>query len=413
MTKFEQKALKLITEHLHVLLIIGVIAGAVLIRILGLKNPSGDTTGFIVPWFEEIRAGGGFFYLDHQVGDYNLPYQTIMSGLTYLSAWAQPLTLIKIPALIFDFILAFAGYELVKTHNPNLPKMTYWCVFLVVLWVPSVWLNSAFWGQSDAIYTSFVLFSVSFLIQDRPRWASFFLGLAFAFKLQTVFILPLFVILYMTTKRISIFHSIWALIGFYVPCLPAIMAGRDLLTPFKLYFDQTDIWKSMYLNYPSFWSVVSKYGDVPYFALKHTAVILAAVVLFVGMYLVHAQKIDMSRGVNITKVGAWGIWTCVMFLPAMHDRYAYVLLILLVAGSFIDNKLIPYAVIVAVLDMFLYGLALFGGGDVPLIVLGVVNVGAYAWYSYCLFSKNATSHGEMDPKRGEAIGSNVAPQKLR
>ena len=37
----------------------------------------------------------------------------------------------------------------------------------IVLMLPTVILNSSCWGQSDAIYAAFILFSIAFLLEEK------------------------------------------------------------------------------------------------------------------------------------------------------------------------------------------------------------------------------------------------------
>ena len=47
-------------------------------------------------------------------------------------------------------------------------------------------------------------------------------------------------------------------------------------------------------------------------------------------------------------------WTVVLFLPCMHDRYAYLVDLLLIVCCFIDRKYIPFAVIACLLSFWCY-----------------------------------------------------------
>ena len=42
-------------------------------------------------------------------------------------------------------------------------------------------------------------------------------------------------------------------------------------------------------------------------------------------------------------LAAWSAWTCLLFLPAMHDRYGYLPDALLVLLCFLDSRYVRYA----------------------------------------------------------------------
>lgn len=52
-------------------------------------------------------------------------------------------------------------------------------------------LNGAFWGQCDALYGALTLHALACALEGRNRSSLLLLGIAFSFKLQTVFVLPL------------------------------------------------------------------------------------------------------------------------------------------------------------------------------------------------------------------------------
>ena len=68
----------------------------------------------------------------------------------------------------------------------------------------NVIFNSAAWGQSDAVYVSLIIWSLVWLFRDKYLKSFVLLGLAFAFKLQTVFILPFFAFYYVYKKSSSL-----------------------------------------------------------------------------------------------------------------------------------------------------------------------------------------------------------------
>lgn len=62
-------------------------------------------------------------------------------------------------------------------------------------------LNLSVWGQCDSIYVTFVIWTIYFLYKEKYRKAFIFLGIAFAFKLQAVFIMPIVFYMYFTKKN--------------------------------------------------------------------------------------------------------------------------------------------------------------------------------------------------------------------
>src|SRR6202022_4654634 len=71
---------------------------------------------------------------------------------------------------------------------------------LAILFAPTLFLNSAVWGQMDAAYAACCLGSLCFMLRERPVGACICFGLALSFKIQAIFFLPVLFILLLTRK---------------------------------------------------------------------------------------------------------------------------------------------------------------------------------------------------------------------
>ncbi len=83
MTKAEKHFIRIIKENINILFFAAVSILGLAVRIYGLGYVSGDMLYCLVPWFNEIKGGGGFASLSAQVGNYSLLYQTIIAAMTY------------------------------------------------------------------------------------------------------------------------------------------------------------------------------------------------------------------------------------------------------------------------------------------------------------------------------------------
>lgn len=45
---------------------------------------SRDYEAFLLPWYNELIEGGGYKALKNEIGDYYIPYITLMATMTYL-----------------------------------------------------------------------------------------------------------------------------------------------------------------------------------------------------------------------------------------------------------------------------------------------------------------------------------------
>lgn len=300
MTKIEQYIYDWIKKNLGLLCVIAVTAIRLWICFYLRRFESGDFQHDLQPWFEEIKANGGWQAMKQQVGNYNILYQMIIAGMTYLPFKA--LYLYKGLSIFFDFLLAGACGLFVCRLRDSEPQMLFAGVYAAVLLLPVTYLNSAAWAQCDSIYIAFVIMALCFLFEKKYVPSFLLLGMALAFKMQMIFILPFFLFYYFLEKKYSILNFILILVGWYGLSIPGILMRGNWLEPYQLYFQQTDTHRLMWLNFPSFWILV---GD-NYEMLKKPAILITVSVL--GMALVYA----MYKGKRLEQPSAFlqmAAWT--------------------------------------------------------------------------------------------------------
>lgn len=370
MNKIRQTGIAWIEKYYQLLFFIIITFLAIWIRFEGRETISGDMYSCLVPWFDEIKDMGGIRALSEQVGNYNLLYQTIISLMTYIPMDAM--YLYKIFSCIFDFALALsAAYIICKWSQKEDKTSLFQMVYTCVLFLPTVVLNSAYWGQCDSIYVLFLIWTVYFLIERRYRLAFVFLGIAFAFKFQSVFILPIIVMLYFYRKDFSILNIGYSVLTFWLSGIVAYTQGRSIMEPFHIYATQAGYYEQMYMNYPSFWLLVG--NDYTY--MKSLAMLTTLVLLGIGMYLVLEKKVVLDEASDVLMLLCQSAWTMLLFLPEMHERYSYFVDILLVLLCFHCQKksLILIAVTEVMLSLVTYGYYLFHNGSISMIH-GVINL---------------------------------------
>ena len=378
MGKIEKKIIFFIEKNRNILffLIVSLLGAAA--RYVGGRFASGDMHGCLVPWYEEIASKGGFKSLKEQVGDYNILYQTIIALMTYVKI--NCVVLYKALSIVFDYLLAFSSaYFVCELSSKKKFDMVFNCVYATILLFPTVVLNSAFWGQCDSIYSFFLIMTLLFLFKEKYYLAFVFLGIAFAFKLQAIFIIPFLIFYYLYKKKFSIFMTLISVVVFWFSGIIAYINGRNLLAPFTIYFSQTGTYEKMYLNVTSFWILLGN----NYEFMKGFAILFTIVILGIGLYLILSKKVEVRTPYQFVTIAAWGIWVCVFFLPAMHERYTYLLDILLIIAAFLDKKYVKYAVVSCSLSLLTYGNYLFDNGGVDKLCV-LLYLASWLHFSYTI-----------------------------
>lgn len=390
MTKIEKLFCDFLKNHIIIIMIAAATALGIVMRVCGISFESGDFKSFLNPWWDIIKNGGASILSD-QVGNYNIPYQIITYLLTLL-----PLTSLqayKLISIIFDFVLAVSAalivYQAGEKQKRFAPALTYALTFCSL----PVVFNSAFWAQCDSIYVAFILLAIYFEMRNKHIPAFILLGISLSFKLQMIFILPVFLYYYISTRRVSILHFLLIPAADIVMCLPAVFMGRNPLDIVKIYVTQTDYGKLIQMNCPNIYAFMCDGMDMNnYYLLKTFSIILTILILGIGLCMIIRRDVDLSDCQSFMFTAAWTSFTCLMFLSSMHERYGYLLDALLIIYVIMARKHYWIAVACNLVSLRGYGNYLFKYEVVDIKLTSVIYIGIYVYVSY-LFVKEVILQG--------------------
>lgn len=310
---------------------------ALVMRFYLFSIESGDYHQFLHEWFIQIKAAGGIRGIGLEIGDYMPPYFYILALLTYLPL--DDLISIKLVSCAADILLAAQVFRLVRLRwrGPSYAVAAY----CVVLFLPSVFLNSAAWGQCDAIFVSALLAFLYHAGQGNSNRAVLWYAVSFVFKLQAVFLGPL--VLYLLLKRRIRLRSVWIFPAVYLAaCLPALLMGRNLWSLLTVYFAQAGQYNrlAMFLPNPYTW-----FGDSTSWALSRAGIFLAGGVVLCVLYFLWRHCHRLTRGLLISLALLFAVLVPFL-LPHMHERYYYLADVLSVLFAFYYPKkwYVPVAV---------------------------------------------------------------------
>lgn len=400
-TNFRQKSLRRRLKELNIralALILGILSLALLLRGELLPIRSIDFNAYLDPWVNFIRSHGRFSSLKFYFSDYNVPYLYLLSIGTFFMR--SNLILIKSISIFFDLVLAFFVYLTVKLKYANNLYVPV-AAGLITLLLPTVFLNSAAWGQCDSIYTAFGLGAVYFFLRKRYAWGFIFLGLSFSFKLQAIFLFPLVFVL-ICNREIS-FKSLKALvlipITYFVLLIPAMVVGRSLSNLLHIYLNQSQEYTALTLSAPTIYAWLSP-NATDAGAYDHTMTLLAgAAVLIISLLVVTShKKISNEICVNLSLLF---VILIPFLLPSMHERYFYLADIFSLVYAFYRPKFFFTAITVEVTSLLCYTPFLINNGNqvVPLSVLAFFTLTSCSVVVYDLatqlFSGNIINEGKL------------------
>ena len=251
---------------------------------------------------------------------------------------------IKFISLLFTISLAFALTKLIC----YIRKQPFnYLMFVGFLFIPQLATEFAIWGQCNAIYTSFVIWAFYSALRKRSKLAFMFVGLAFVFKLQFLFILPImFVLLIVKDKENQHYlkwKHIWIAPAMYlINMLPAI-AGTSVLDLLLVYISQSGYDNRISgacANFCYIYFLLGiREGQTIYslLTLAHFAITIVVLILL----LVLIFKTNKKRALNFTDFLFFGLVTSfamVFFMPKMLDKFYIISTMLSIALMFVKSE---------------------------------------------------------------------------
>ncbi len=188
------------------LIAIAAIVVRLIIAYVALPSDAGYTTDLqsFRYWAAELGANGpwGFygrgFFVDYLPGYLALlwPFGVVAGAVTGAS---DPGALIKLPAIIADGFLVITTARLAIDLGASRRGATVAAAAIALL--PATWIDSAVWGQVDAVGTSLLLFATSELIRGKSVRAAALTALAAVVKPQFGIIIPIIAVLVFVRAR--------------------------------------------------------------------------------------------------------------------------------------------------------------------------------------------------------------------
>lgn len=323
---------KLKLTVLDILFLLGVSFAGFVMR-YSMKGFAGaDYNLFIEPWMEKIQELGGLRSLGVEVGNYPPLYMYVFTLLSYLPC--SYLTSVKVFFCLCDYVLAFACALLVYEGRKR--KTLALAMYGIILLLPTVAVDSGLWAQVDSSYAAPLILSMYFLAKDKPVKSFLFYGLSFALKLQCLFLLPLYIVLWVKKKNMKLWHFLLIPVTYFVTVIPAWIAGRNLKDLLFIYFNHYgEYTEILSMNRPNayFLTVVDMLQEY----IGGAGVWFTLGLLILLMFYMAAKKITPDVEFMI-HAGLLILMVVTFFLPYMHERYGYVADLLAVAYGLYNVK---------------------------------------------------------------------------
>jgi len=274
----------------------------------------GDYNTYLEPWVEFIKNNGYFASLKFNFYNYSPSYIYILILIAKIGF--NSLYIIKIVSIIFEFILAYFAGKILLLKYKN--KIVFLISAAIIPLIPTIFINGAYWGQCDVIYTTFVVAGIYYSLINKQLTSTILLAIAIAFKIQAVFILPYYFILLLFGKT-KWYYFLTIPIVYLISVLPAWLYGRNITDLFSIYLNQSDYYQSLTMFMPN---IYVWFEDADYKTFKSAGIILAAILTIVSGIYLKSKKIVLNHD-NLILLAFASLIITPFILPGMHERYLY------------------------------------------------------------------------------------------
>ena len=310
---------------------------AFVIRIIAAAVYKGNETDMncFLLWSQNVFDEGlSKFYLSDSFHDYPPGYMYILyivGAIRALFSWAwdskASIVLTKLPAIIADM---FTAYLIFKIASKRLKKSGAAFLSAVYLFCPMVILDSAVWGQTDSVFTVFMVL-MCYLITEKKLIPSYFVfAIGILIKPQSLFFTPVLICGIIDQVFLEDFN--WK--KFFknlVLGVAAILMIGVLMLPFGFsqalnqYTGTLKSYEYATINAYNFWNMLghnwaSQYDKLLGVQYKTWGTIAIILTVIISLIISFCCKKNAGKYYFI---GGFVVTTVFMFAVRMHERYLF------------------------------------------------------------------------------------------
>ena len=289
---------------------------AVMSRILLYPEVFPDFVQFLNPWLNALREYG-LVAINNGISNYNTPYLLLL----WLFSRVIPsnLAVIKTIALISDILMAVGVFKTVEIFKPE--GFTKYLAALSLPILPTVAYNSAAWGQCDGIMGMLAIWAIFFCLKDKLHFSWILAGIAFAVKMQGVFLAPFLLAISVNRRKTFITGPLLAVASCFIFSTPTLIRGDTLERIFGVFVDGSG---AMFgVKHLSWWmsNLCQWFPNQYYDEFRFITIGIGfAIVVLLVIYGLRSRIFSNERCLLIA---SFCLIVLPFVLPQMHGRYYY------------------------------------------------------------------------------------------
>ncbi len=310
--------------------------------------------GYFLPWHNQLIEHGRILALRQPFSDYFPAYFELTALASLLDGHLSRLSQLKLLPFCFDLLAAWFSYLLVRTLQASRSGLRQGvgpqiAAVFVVLAGPTVILNGVI-GTADIIYVSWLLLTVYLLCSGRGAWAPLAYGVAFAFKLQSIFLAPFFFAM-LLRRRIPRWSLILLPVGWILSLLPPIILGGSPWAFVTRFAVQANELNALAINVANPWEIAN-FIHFPY----HAGILLGLGLTTLAGLAVAALGLrpGADKPHAVAALAALSLLAMPYVMPKMHDRYFFACELLLSILACVDLAFLAPAALVISASLISY-----------------------------------------------------------
>lgn len=252
---------------------------------------------------------------------------------------------IKLPAIFTDLLICMVLYTVCRTWK----KSTRIGLLAALAYAisPAAIFDSAIWGQTDAIYSFFLLGAVCAWAYEKRDLSAVLLALSILTKIQGIVLFPLFGFLLLRNPRQLLRFTIIGILTCVVVLIPFAI-GNVLQNVFDVYFGAVGRYGNVTVGAYNFWwsiladkgwSIETTQSPFGYVSYGQWGIALFGL-LYAGILWIFRKALFLKHNFEpLIYCSALLAAAFFLFLPEMHERYLFPFVVLGVPLIFLGRDI--------------------------------------------------------------------------
>ena len=197
----------------------------------------GRFTNVLEPMLYDMWNYGLLTGMAWEEGAWSGVYLIVMALVSYLESFPQ-LYALKLFDMICQCLAAGAVLKLALRRGAKAYGAI--AAMLACVIMPTMLFNAGLWAQCDATFAMFTLWGLYLLLSDRPLSGCVLWGLALGTKLQSAFLFPLLIVLFMK-NRVQLRHILALAAAAFFCQIAIVLDGQGVWALVSRYAQQLEI----------------------------------------------------------------------------------------------------------------------------------------------------------------------------